>query len=638
MRKVLIFLVIAILSAPAMAQWRRAELYGADVRALIVHPAEPDTLFLGTSTGEVYVSRDGAKTWQNPRHGVPFPGYVVDNLAIDRNGRLWAACWGLWGGGVIAVSGDGARTWMRRDKGLEDFSVRAIAIDPNDANFLVAGGLTGVYRSADGGLTWEKISEQINVESLAIDPRSRDRIYAGTWRQGIRTTDGGKTWELINDGMVLDTDMFGITIDAENPDNLWVSTCGWVYNSTNGGDRWVRYRDGFNNRRIHDVKLDPCDRNRLWAGSVAGLYRSDDGGRTWYAVSDERLVINSIALHPQRPGRIVLGVEGDGVYVSNDDAKTFARASEGLYNVRVATIAADPLVKDRVYAAVTFGGLSSGIYRSSDGGVRWERLNATELPEVLSLVVAPEQDAETRFVAGTTQGFFWSTDGVEWTKAEPVNTALRASKVIRFNRMRYFAATSEGVLTSRDGGRSWYRLAGAAARATDLAVGRLGGAAALFALTDEGVAVFDGAEWRLAANAPAKGRSLAAQRDVLFVAGARGVKAGRIADDFSWVAVEVPDAQYAAVFGSGPAAEPMLFLTARRTREILLSSREAEWMSMPLPAQHAEVTTIAPDPFEPKRIYAGTAGEGIFVFEGKATKYVMGKTPHDASAASGGGR
>jgi photosystem II stability/assembly factor-like uncharacterized protein len=285
MRKVLILLTILMVAIPAAAQWRRAGLHGADVRALVADPVDPDTFYLGTSSGEVYVSRDGAKTWTSPRNGSPFPNYVVDNLLLDREGRLWAASWGLWGGGVIAVSSDGGATWERRDAGLEDFSVRAIAIDPNDARFLVVGGLTGVYRSSNGGVTWEKISDQINVESLAIDPRSHDRIYVGTWRQGWRTENGGKSWQQIADGMVLDTDMFAITIDDARPDNLWVATCGWVYNSTNGGDKWTRYRDGFNNRRIHDVEIDPCDPDVVYAGSVAGLYRSEDRGKSWYVMS-----------------------------------------------------------------------------------------------------------------------------------------------------------------------------------------------------------------------------------------------------------------------------------------------------------------------------------------------------------------
>ncbi|HEX6159094.1 MAG TPA: hypothetical protein VF111_02940, partial [Thermoanaerobaculia bacterium] len=294
MRKYLILFVLLLSATPLAAQWRRAGLFGADVRALIADPTNPDRLFLGTSGGEVYVSTDGAKSWTNPRYGIPFPGYIVDNLVLDREGRLWAASWGLWGGGVIAVSSDGGKTWSRRDAGLEDFSVRAIAIDPKDSRFLVVGGLTGVYRSKNDGQTWEKISDQINVESLAIDPRKRDTIYVGTWRQGWRTDDGGKSWMHIANGMVLDTDMFAIHIDERNPDNVWVSTCGWVYNSKNRGDLWTRYRDGFNNRRIHDVKTDPCDPNTVYAGSVAGLYRSDDGGKLFYPVSDESLVINSI--------------------------------------------------------------------------------------------------------------------------------------------------------------------------------------------------------------------------------------------------------------------------------------------------------------------------------------------------------
>src|SRR6185436_10058378 len=359
MRKPLIFLVLLLVAIPSAAQWRRAGLHGADVRALIADPNNPDRLFLGTSGGEVYVSTDGAKSWATPRYGIPFPGYVVDNLVLDRKGRLWAACWGLWGGGVIAVSTDGAKTWTRRDAGLEDFSVRAIAIDPNDESFVIAGGLTGVYRSGDGGESWEQISDQINVESLAIDPRSHDRMFIGTWRQGWRSEDGGKNWTHIAQGMVLDTDMFSITFDSRDPDNMWVATCGWVYNTKNRGDLWTRYRDGFNNRRIHAVEIDPCEDSTVYAGSVAGLYRSDDDGKSWYVVSDESLVINSIVLHPQRPGRIILAVEGDGVYVSEDRAKTFRRSSDGLQNLRITTIVPDPHVADRVYASVVFGGAAS---------------------------------------------------------------------------------------------------------------------------------------------------------------------------------------------------------------------------------------------------------------------------------------
>lgn len=637
MRKLLIVLTFLIIATPLTAQWRRANLYGADVRALIIDPSDPDTLYLGTSAGEVYVSHDAAKTWQNPRGGIPFPGYVVDNLVLDRKGRLWAACWGLWGGGVVAVSEDGGRNWTRRDAGLDDFSVRAIAVDPHDADFVLVGGLTGVFRSTDGGESWTRISDQINVESLAIDPRSRDRIYVGTWRQGIRTDDGGKTWKLINNGMVLDTDMFSITIDRYNPDNIWVSTCGWVYNTPNRGDNWTRYRDGFNNRRIHDIELDPCDKDSVYAGSVAGLYHSHDRGKSWYAITDESMVVNTIALHPQRPNRVILGVEGDGVYVSTDNAHTFTRTCDGLRNVNITSIAADPVHAKTVYAAVAFGGASSGIYRSNDAGATWTKLASGDLPPVLSLVVT--EDRETTFVAGTEKGFFYSSDGTQWTQAPPSATPIRVDKVLRFNKVRYFAATNEGVMTSRDAGKSWYRLAGADNRAVDIAVGSLGDKRALFALTSAGLVAFDGMQWVTLDGAPAKGRTLAIRGNgadqLLFVAGAQGVKAGRIDAAGKWSDADAPEAQFAAVFGGSRSNDNFVFVTARQQRELLVAEpRQSGWRAVALPSWTADVTTVALDPFTADRVYVGTMGEGIFIFEGRPEKYELKRKVKAATEAS----
>jgi photosystem II stability/assembly factor-like uncharacterized protein len=640
MRKVLILLTVLLVTSTASAQWRRAGLFGADVRALIADPAAPDTLYLGTSGGEVYVSRDGAKSWTNPRYGVPFPNYIVDNLVLDREGHLWAACWGLWGGGVIAVSSDGGRTWERRDKGLEELSVRAIAIDPHDANVIVAGGLTGVHRSLDGGRTWSQISDQINVESLAIDPRSKDRIFVGTWRQGWRTDDGGQSWKQIADGMVLDTDMFHITIDPKQPDNVWVATCGWVYNSTNGGDKWTRYRDGFNNRRIHDVDIDPCDTDTVYAGSVAGLYRTEDKGKSWYVVTDENLVINSVVLHPQRPNRIILGIEGDGVYVSNDRGQSFQRTSDGLHNLRITTIAPDPFQKDRVYAAVVFGGNASGIYRSDDAGRTWARASHTPLPEVLSMTIATEADAEVKFMAGTEKGLFWSTDAQEWTQAEPSSFPIRFDKVVRFNRSRAFAATAEGVFTTRDGGKNWYRLAGAKNRAVDIAVGSLDGNKALYALTAAGLEVFDGSSWSTISEAPARGRTIAVRNsggmERVFVAGAQGVKAGIITPDRTWQAVDAPDAQFATVHGGSRTSGQMLFLTSRAQREILVGEpMDADWNELTLPSSNTEVASVVPDPFTRDRYYVGTLGDGVFVYEGKMRRYVAREAANSAQLSGG---
>jgi photosystem II stability/assembly factor-like uncharacterized protein len=325
------------------------------------------------------------------------------------------------------------------------------------------------------------------------------------------------------------------------------------------------------------------------------------------------------------------------VYVSNDRGKTFKRSSEGLYNVRVTTMAPDPFERNRVYAAVVFGGASSGIYRSNDAGRSWERASKGQLPEVLSLAIASEADSEVKFLAGTEKGFFWSNDGETWTQSEPSTFPIRVDKVVRFNRNRSFAATAEGVFTTRDGGRNWYRLAGAKNRAIDVAIGSLAGKKALYALTAAGLEVFDGEKWASITDAPAKGRSIAIRTidgvDHVFVAGTQGVKSGTIDELRQWQPTEAPDAQYATVHGGAQ----MLFVTSRQHREILVGQpKDAHWSELTLPLRGTDVTSVIPDPFTRDRYYLGTLGEGVWIYEGKMRKYVAREKENRAQVIGGG--
>lgn len=619
MRKLWLILVLVSLgfTATAAAGWTRAGLYGADVRALVIDPKKADQFFLGTSQGEVYVSSDAGASWKNPRISTPFPGYVVDNLVIDPKGRLWAAAWGLWGGGVIAVSNDGGLTWSRRDGGLEDFSVRAIAIDPADSDRVVVGGLDGVHLSVDAGKSWEKISNQVNVESLAIDPRDSKRIFVGTWRQAWRTDDGGKTWTHIANGMVLDTDVFSMQINPKNPDSVWASTCGWVYNSPDSGNTWVRYREGFKNRRIHDIKVDPRSDDVVYAASVAGLYRTKDAGKNWELISDENLVINAIALHPERPGRIVLATEGDGVYVSEDEGATFRRRTNGLYNVKVAGIVSDPEKKGRLYAAVFFGGNASGIYESVDFGTEWRKISTTKLPEILSFIV--RRGEGPRFVAGTEKGFYWSGDGVEWTLAEPVTNPLRVDKVLAYNSTRLFAATAEGVYTSKDSGRAWYRLSNLAERTVDIALGRIGEKRALYAMTSSGLSAFDGEKWIAVEGAPAKGRQIAVRTDgdaeLVMIGSLQGVRAGRVDASGVWKKAEVPAGPFVQVHHATRKSDSVMFLAARDQRDLLMSTAGTKgWKPLSAPLDSMSIVDVTTDLFDEKTLYFGTHGQGVYIY------------------------
>lgn len=629
-----IFVVLLILIAPsASAEWVRGALFGADVRALIVDPSNPDRYVLGTSHGEIYVSSDAARTWSNPRGTVQFPGYVIDNLEIDAKGRLWAAGWGLWEGGLLAVSTDGGMSWQRRDEGIEDLSIRAFAVAPQDPRFLIVGGLTGVYRSRDDGRTWQKISDRINVESLAIDPRSANVIYVGTWRQAWRTDDGGKSWKHIAQGMVLDTDVFGINIDRENPDDVWLSTCGWVYSSADRGETWTRHRDGFDNRRIHVVERDVENRECLYAGSVAGLYRTLDRGKSWERISDDRLVINAIAIHPERPTRIVLGTEGDGVYVSEDRGESFERTSRGLHNLKLAGLVVDPRKDGRLYAAVVFGGAASGIYRSDDSGHHWKKVSRDPLPEILSLAL--HEGDETLLLLGTERGFYWSDDGTSWTRAEPSASPVRVDEIVSFNRTRLFAATSEGVFTSRDGGKGWYRLGDSWERILDVEVGYLQGKPVLFTLRPDGLSVYDGNAWSSIEGAP-QGIRLAVRENgdsvTVLVANSRQLAAGTVDRQWRWRPLDLEFPSRAVFHETGARGERLLFFLSNGERHLMISdSRETHFRPTGLPLDAKDVVTVASDPRQPGRLYLATLGSGVLIYQDPARAVAM---PHLAETAA----
>ena len=88
-----------------------------------------------------------------------------------------------------------------------------LAMAPSDPNLLVIGALDGVFRSKDGGQTWERISPDNNaeikdIESLAIDPQNPDIIYPGSGHLPWKTDNGGASWHSISKGIAFDWNMF----------------------------------------------------------------------------------------------------------------------------------------------------------------------------------------------------------------------------------------------------------------------------------------------------------------------------------------------------------------------------------------------------------------------------------------------
>ncbi|HEY0782611.1 MAG TPA: hypothetical protein VGE98_09160, partial [Thermoanaerobaculia bacterium] len=376
-----LFLALAILlaviapSVAADAPWRPAPIWGADVRTMAVHPDDANVVLAGTSAGQVYLSRDAGRSWNDAGAPLPFPGWVVSRLLFDpnRHGRAWVALWGIWGSGQVAYSDDLGKSWVARSAGLPDENVFSLALVPGKDGALFAGTQSGVYGTEDGGGSWKRLTGELpeieKVTSLLVDvgkpdaPPGTFSVIAGTWRRAYRSDDGGKSWKGVFDGMVLDTEVFSLTPVADKPGEIWASTCGWVYQSRDHGDSWQRFKDGLDERRTLSFAVLPD--GRVLAGTVAGLWVSADSGKSWKRQSDPALSVMSIAFHPAHPERILIGTEGSGVWASDDGGAGFYRSSVGLTNTRVTALAASG---DDLLVGISQAGPISGVHVSHDGG------------------------------------------------------------------------------------------------------------------------------------------------------------------------------------------------------------------------------------------------------------------------------
>jgi photosystem II stability/assembly factor-like uncharacterized protein len=395
-----------LLATPAFAggpAWSSLPIWGGDVWSLAISPQDPDLVFAGTSAGQVYLSRDGGRTWADAGPYLPFPGWVVSSLRFDPNqpSRLWASLRGIWGGGHVTSSDDQGRTWVSRaEAGLPNEPIYTLALVPGHEGRVYAGTASGVYGTEDGGKTWRhltaapELQEVQKVTSLLVDPDQPDTVIAGTWRRAYRSDDAGQSWSGIFEGMVLDSEIFSLTPVSGKPGEIWASTCGWVYVTHDRGGKWERFKDGFEERRTTAFAALP--NGRLLAGTVAGLHVSDDGGKTWHRVGDPGISILNIAYHPAKPQRIVLATEGAGVWTSDDGGTTLRPGSGGMINTRVGAFA---MAGKELLVGVNHAGPFSGVYSSRDGGRTFD--DFASLPTVLDLAVY-----KGRVFAATEKGLF----------------------------------------------------------------------------------------------------------------------------------------------------------------------------------------------------------------------------------------
>jgi len=298
---------------------------GGRVHDLEALPDDPSTLYVATASGGLWKTTNRGHTWTN----------VFDTMAVSTFGDVAIAPSNpevvyagtgeqnnrqstSWGNGVYR-SDDGGRSW--RHLGLENTRhIGKVVIHPGDPDVAWVAALgnlwkgspdRGVYRTTDGGRTWQKVLEGQNrwtgAVDLVIDPANPDVLYAAMYQRlrrtwgfngggpgsGIwKTSDGGDAWRELTDGIPdEDKGRIGLAVARTDPRvlNALIETADeettGTYRSTDGGESWRRV-SAHDPRPMYysEIFIDPTDEDVVYSLATRSA-RSDDGGRTWTDIS-----------------------------------------------------------------------------------------------------------------------------------------------------------------------------------------------------------------------------------------------------------------------------------------------------------------------------------------------------------------
>lgn len=488
--KLLILLLLASICAfgSGARPWSVLGPDGGDVRSLAYDPHNPDRIFLGTSTGVIFVSDDAGHNWSRFAKLGAGDDYVLDHMAFDpqNSNNIFVSAWSVQdqNAGDIFRTRNGGKDWEALP-GMHGKSVRAMAVSASDNKVIVAGALDGVYRSNDGGNNWQRISSNDgvvkNIESIAVDPKDPNVVYAGTWHLAWKTSDGGANWQHINKGMIDDSDVFSIIVSSANPSEVFASACSGIYKSVSGGDQFEKIKGiPFTARRTRVLKQDPSNPAIVYAGTTEGLWKSVDEGKNWKRVGSPEVVVNDVLVDPRNSQRVLLATDRSGVLASDDSATTFTASNHGYSHRYVSAILADTKEPNTLYIGLVNDREFGGVFFTRDGGQNWlQKSSGLDGRDVFTL----KQSHNGTLVAGTNKGLFELVSGSSsW---HPINNVVLEKSVSRtvtlksgkkktvtsiasthtlldgrvsdtdLGSSRWFAATSAGLFTSKDQGKVW---------------------------------------------------------------------------------------------------------------------------------------------------------------------------------------
>jgi photosystem II stability/assembly factor-like uncharacterized protein len=337
------------------------------ITAIDVVANNPSTIYAGAASGGVWKSTSGGIHWQPvfDKEAILSIGAIA--IQQDNPSVIWVGTGegnprnSLNGGYGIYKSLDGGKNWKLM--GLEKTRhIHRIIIDPKNTNIVYVAAIgspwgehaeRGVFKTTDGGQTWEKIlfiNNRTGCADLVMDPSNPNKLFAAMWEHlrqpwtftsggpgsGLHTTyDGGKTWKKLTHKEGLpegELGRVGIAISRSKPDVVYAlveSKKNALYRSTDGGFKWQMMNDKMNeigDRPFYycEIYVDPKNENRLYT-IFSRVNVSEDGGKSFRELlpySGVHPDHHAWWIHPEDPSFIIEGNDG-GLNISHDMGKNW---------------------------------------------------------------------------------------------------------------------------------------------------------------------------------------------------------------------------------------------------------------------------------------------------------------------------
>ena len=392
-------------------------------------PGNPNLFYFGATGGGVWKTEDGGQSYENISDG--YFGGSIGSVAVSKsdNNVIYV------GGGEVTLRGNvssGYGIWKSVDAGKTwNFSglpksrhVPRIVIDPNNHNIVYAAVLgniykptsdRGVYKSKDGGKTWEKVlfsNNHSGAVELIMDPSNSRTLYAATWRvnrtpyslnsggEGSalwKSVDQGENWIKIsiNEGFAEGTlGIIGVTVSPVNTQRVWAivenQEKGGIYRSEDGGSTWSHINDSRELRQrawyYSKIYADTQDEDIVYVMNVS-YHKSKDGGKTFKSNNAPHGDHHDLWIAPEDNQRMIIADDG-GAQISFNGGETWT-TYHNQPTAQFYRVTTDNSFPFRIYVAQQDNSTLRVNYRSSGGGISEDDWEPTAGGESAHLAIDP---------------------------------------------------------------------------------------------------------------------------------------------------------------------------------------------------------------------------------------------------------